>query len=86
MREINEKIKVIAVFEPGQLPRPYKFKIKDNIGNEQTIYVDEIESIYKWSDAFLVYSCKSYFENNTSRTYELKYYKKECQWELVKVK
>ena len=84
MREINEKIKVIAVFEPGQLPRPYKFRINDESGNERIVYIDEIESIYKWSNEFLTYTCKSHFENGMSRTYELKYYKKECQWELVR--
>ena len=42
MITLSKPVKMVVVFTPGETPRPVKFKIKDNRGDEHTVYVDEI--------------------------------------------
>ena len=86
MDSISKPISVIAIFLPGENPRPYKFKYQE--GDELiTVKVDHVMHSYKGAEygtKMISYTCQS-FINGVEKHYELRYLIKTCQWQLYKV-
>lgn len=83
MITLSKPVKMVVVFTPGETPRPMKFKIKDNRGDEHTVYVDEI---LKVTDAitYTRYYCATHYEDHVKR-YELVYLKEKELWEVYRI-
>jgi len=79
-RRTGRPVKMIVVFTPDEIPRPWKFKWSDGRKYEQTVIVDDILSTFQ-SAGYVQYECVSYYEN-TERRYQLIYWQEEYQWEL----
>lgn len=82
MKIVSKPIGVIAIFAPGETPRPYKFS-----HNGKEIKVDNILDITKTKIAgvdAIVYDCQSTVKNKVIR-YELRYTVRNCQWVLYKI-
>lgn len=69
------------VFEKGRPPTPCRYKIFDERGNEETVSIHRITWVDQRATQFVVYHCKSYYENITKR-YELVYWIERFNWEL----
>lgn len=82
MKIVSKPIGMVAIFSPGENPRPYKFsygskEIKvDNILNTTKTKIAGVEAI--------VYDCQSTVKNKVIR-YELRYTVRNCQWVLYKI-
>ena len=84
MIEVNKSIKVLAVFEPGKPPRPYKFKVKEDFRNEEhEVYIDEVTNVDTRSLQFILFHCVSHYES-TSKRYILQLMRKDLSWKLYK--
>lgn len=83
MITLSKPVKMVVVFTPGETPRPVKFKIKDNRGDEHTVYVDEILKVF---DAVtnIRYYCATHYEDHVKR-YELVYLKEKELWEVYRI-
>ena len=82
MKIVSKQIGVMAIFAPGETPRPYKFSY-----NGKEIKVDNILDITKTKIAgvdAIVYDCQSTVNKKTIR-YELRYTVRTCQWVLYKI-
>ena len=88
MKIVAKPIKTLVVFEYNDRPpMPYKFKYKEDSGEELTIVVDKCLSVSKSKIAGIecfIYECQSII-NGTQRKYELKYIVPKCVWQLYKI-
>ena len=80
---ISKPVKMVAVFTPGEAPRPSKFKVKDNRGEEHIVYVDEIIKVFE-AITNIRYYCATHYEDFVKR-YELIYWTKEYKWEVYRI-
>lgn len=83
MITISKPVKMVTVFTPGETPRPVKFKVKDNRGDEHTVYVDEILKVDEVI-THIRYFCATHYEDFVKR-YELVYLKEKQQWEVYRI-
>lgn len=88
MKIVAKPIKTIVVFEYGDKPpMPYKFKLKEESGEETVVVVDKCISTYKSKVAgieSIIYECQSMIHGMEKR-YELKYIIPKCAWQLYKI-
>ena len=83
MITLSKPVKMHVVFTPGETPRPIRFKIKDNIGDEHTVYVDEIIKAMPVL-THIRYYCATHYEDYVKR-YELVYWKEKELWEVFRI-
>lgn len=90
MKIVAKPIKAVVIFEyddKKKPPMPYKFKVKEDSGEEITITVDSFISISKSRNAgeeSIIYQCQSVIRG-IDRRYELKYSISKCTWQLYKI-
>lgn len=88
MKLLAKPVDAMVVFRTdGKHPRPYKFKIEDDNGEKQTIFVDQVISSDKTKVCGaenILYKCQSTI-NGVEKRFELKYYCSRCEWQLYKI-
>lgn len=90
MNVVSKPIKAIAVFEyedANKPPMPYKFKMKEDSGEEITVVVDKFFATSKrriGGEECIIYQCQSVIRD-AERKYELKYNILKCSWQLYKI-
>jgi len=87
MKLVAKPIDAIVIFRSKGHPVPYKFKYKDDLGEDKEIYVGRIIFVDERRLAgtdMLVYECQSKVDDFEKR-YQLKYYIPNCKWELYKI-
>lgn len=90
MKIVAKPIKAVVVFEYAtaeKAPMPYKFKVKEDSGEETTVIIDKFFSIEKTricGEECLIYQCQSLI-NGVEKRYELKYIISKYTWQLYKV-
>ena len=82
MVKVNIPAKVLAVFEPGHCPVPYKVKVRDQHQNEFLLYVDLVSHIDTRARSAIVYDCVSFYEDH-EKHFQLIYYIGRYQWSLL---
>lgn len=83
MITLSKPVKMVTVFTPGETPRPVKFKVKDNRGDEHTVYIDEIIKVFE-AITNNRYTCATHYEDFVKR-YEVIYWKDKQLWEVCKI-
>lgn len=83
MITLSKPVKMAVVFTPGESPRPVMFKIKDNRGDEHTVYVDEIIKVIP-AITHNRYYCATHYEDFVKR-YEVVYLKEKELWEVYRI-
>lgn len=83
MITLSKPVKMVVVFTPGETPRPVKFKVKDNRGDEHTVYIDEILKVVD-AVTYIKYSCAAHYEDFVKR-FEVAYSKEKQQWDVYKI-
>ena len=81
MVRVHMPAKVLAVFEPGKCPVPYKVKVRDNRNNEILMYIDVIRNIDTRSFNSILYDCVS-ISGDREKQFQLIYYIGKYQWYL----
>ena len=89
MKLLTEPIDAIVRFRAAGdgMPRPYKFRYKDEYDNAYEVRIDRISQIKEWRYAgkrSFIYRCTSNI-CGSERTYEIRYLVDECRWELYKM-
>ena len=88
MKIVARPIKTMVVFEyENDVPIPYKFKMREDSGEEIEVKVDNRLSHYKSRIAgveCIIYECQSII-GGIEKRYELKYVISKCQWQLYKI-
>lgn len=90
MKIVARPIKTMVVFEyddKDKYPQPYKFKMKDEKGDEILVVVDKCMYAYKSKVGgveSIIYECQSIIDDVEKR-YELKYIIPKCTWQLYKI-
>lgn len=90
MKIVARPIDAVVLFTGKDTPRPYRFRYKEEGGDENeqvTVKIDRIFQTEKTNIAgapAYVYRCQSEL-NGTMKLYELRYFIKECRWELYKI-
>lgn len=90
MKIVAKPIKAVVIFEyddKNKPPMPYKFKVREDSGEEITIVVDRFISVSKSRNAgeeCIIYQCQSEI-NGIEKRYELKYSIQKCTWQLYKM-
>lgn len=90
MKIVAKPIKAVAIFEyedSQKPPMPYKFKLKEETGEETTIFVGRFLSVEKSrlaGEECFIYQCQSVIDGVEMR-YELKYIIPRCVWQLYKI-
>lgn len=88
MKIVAMPIKTIVVFEyDDRPPMPYKFKLRQDSGEEMIVVVDKVITTYKSKTAgieSIIYECQSII-GGIERRYELKYIIPKCMWQLYKL-
>ena len=82
MRNINMPAKVLAVFEPGHCPVPYKVKVLDQHNNEFLLYVDLVRRIDTRACNTIIYDCVSFYEDH-EKQFRLLYNIGKYQWSFL---
>lgn len=90
MKIVAIPIKVIAVFDyqdSEKHPIPYKFKMKEDSGEEVIVVVEKClhsERSKVGGVESIIYQCQSVIRG-IDRRYELKYIIPKCAWQLYKI-
>lgn len=82
MIKVDMPAKVLAVFEPGRCPVPYKVKVRDMHNNEFLLYVDIVRRIDTRACNTIVYDCVSFYEDH-EKHFQLTYNIGKYQWSLL---
>lgn len=90
MKIVAIPIKAVVIFEYANAekpPMPYKFKVREDSGEEITVVIDRFISIEKsriCGEECLIYKCQSLI-NGVEKRYELKYIISKYTWQLYKI-
>lgn len=86
MKVIMKPIEMIAWFTEEGIPKPLRYRLINEDGEQQVIKVDRIISTSQEKLAgnrMIVFTCQSCI-NNIEKVYELKYELSTCKWFLSK--
>ena len=87
MKVVCKTVPTIAVFNPDERPRPYKFRYTDDGGNTREVVVGRVLCCREskiGSYVVFCYECQSAIDDY-ERKYELRYIVNEFRWELYKI-
>ena len=81
-------VEMIAHFYPDRIPRPVKFRLKEQDMEYTEVKIDRIlaqreEKIGQ--DRWIIYKCECIGQNDRKRFAEFKFEKARCRWMLIKI-
>jgi len=87
VKVVMKPIEIIAWFTQEGMPKPLKFRIKDDKESNMTVKVGRIIDLKEEKlvgNKMLVFTCESVIRN-IEKIYEIKYELSTCKWFLFKI-